>query len=107
VHGGFASTLLVICTAKSHAQDRFALCSPAEASRMCAQGGCGACTVMLSWYDEETRTIKHMSANACLAPVCGLDGYHVTTVEGIGGMKGGLHPVQQRVAAAHGSQCGV
>jgi xanthine dehydrogenase/oxidase len=30
----------------------------------------------------------------------------VTTVEGIGGMRQGLHPVQQRIAVLNGSQCG-
>ena len=30
----------------------------------------------------------------------------MTTVEGIGSVARGLHPVQERMAAAHGSQCG-
>ncbi len=68
---------------------------------------------------------RHVSLNACLAPLCALDRCHVVTVEGIGGMstgpssssssssssKGGastsqLHPVQQRISEMHGSQCG-
>lgn len=71
----------------------------------CGEGGCGACTVMLSYYDHTIGTPRHFSANACLTPLCALDGYHVTTVEGISGA-GGLHPVQQRIAELHGSQCG-
>ena len=71
----------------------------------CGEGGCGACTVMLSTHDAD-KVIRHISANACLTPVCALDGIAVTTVEGIGGMKQGLHPIQQRIASAHGSQCG-
>lgn len=71
----------------------------------CGEGGCGACTVMLSYYDQAFNTPRHFSANACLTPICALDGYHVTTVEGISGA-GGLHPVQQRIAELHGSQCG-
>lgn len=35
-----------------------------------------------------------------------MHGYAVTTVEGIGSTKTKLHPVQQRIAKAHGSQCG-
>jgi xanthine dehydrogenase/oxidase len=35
-----------------------------------------------------------------------LDGIAVTSIEGIGNMRTGLHPVQQRIAAMHGSQCG-
>lgn len=64
---------------------------------------------MLSWAaaDEQGQTkIHHINANACLTPACSLDGYQVTTVEGIGGLKQGMHPVQQRIATAHGSQCG-
>lgn len=64
---------------------------------------------MLSWasHEENGETkIHHINANACLTPVCSLDGYHVTTVEGIGGLRQGMHPVQQRIATAHGSQCG-
>ena len=72
----------------------------------CGEGGCGACTVMLSRYDAVLGKPRHYSANACLTPLCALDGYHVTTVEGIGSMRTGLHPVQQRIAELHGSQCG-
>jgi xanthine dehydrogenase/oxidase len=72
----------------------------------CGEGGCGACTVMISKFDHLTNSVKHLSSNACLTPICALDGYAVTTVEGIGGMRQGLHPVQKRVSSMHGSQCG-
>lgn len=72
----------------------------------CGEGGCGACTVMLSRYDKKSQRPVHLSANACLTPLCAMDGVAITTVEGIGGMRDGLHPVQKRVAALHGSQCG-
>jgi len=35
-----------------------------------------------------------------------MHGLAVTTVEGIGSTKTKLHPVQKRIAEAHGSQCG-
>lgn len=73
----------------------------------CGEGGCGACTVMLSKVvNRETNEIKHVAANACLTPVCAVHGMSVTTVEGIGSTKTKLHPVQERIAKAHGSQCG-
>lgn len=72
----------------------------------CGEGGCGACTVMLSKYDPLSKTVRHFSANACLAPLCAMHGLAVTTVEGIGSVKNGLHPVQERIAKSHGSQCG-
>uniref|UniRef100_A0A2I3GNR0 Xanthine dehydrogenase n=1 Tax=Nomascus leucogenys TaxID=61853 RepID=A0A2I3GNR0_NOMLE len=72
----------------------------------CGEGGCGACTVMLSKYDLLQNKIVHFSANACLAPICSLHHVAVTTVEGIGSTKTRLHPVQERIAKSHGSQCG-
>ncbi|XP_064394935.1 xanthine dehydrogenase/oxidase-like isoform X3 [Halichondria panicea] len=72
----------------------------------CGEGGCGACTVMLSWYQEGV--VTHTAVNACLAPLCSVDGMAVTTLEGIGSSRDLLHPVQERIAIAraHGSQCG-
>lgn len=49
---------------------------------------------------------SHYAVNACLAPVAALHGQAVTTVEGIGNVRDKLHPVQERIAKAHGSQCG-
>ncbi|KAF7207211.1 transcript variant X3, partial [Nothobranchius furzeri] len=72
----------------------------------CGGGGCGACTVMVSRYQPATKTIIHYSANSCLLPLCQLHGAAVTTVEGIGSSKTRIHPVQERIAKAHGSQCG-
>ncbi|XP_026157717.1 aldehyde oxidase 6 isoform X2 [Mastacembelus armatus] len=72
----------------------------------CGGGGCGACTVMVSRYQPANKTIIHYSANACLLPLCQLHGAAVTTVEGIGSTKTRIHPVQERIAKAHGSQCG-
>uniref|UniRef100_A0A3B4XUX8 Xanthine dehydrogenase/oxidase n=1 Tax=Seriola lalandi dorsalis TaxID=1841481 RepID=A0A3B4XUX8_SERLL len=49
---------------------------------------------------------SHYAVNACLAPLCSLHLVAVTTVEGIGSVARKLHPVQERIARAHGSQCG-
>ncbi|XP_020282076.1 xanthine dehydrogenase [Pseudomyrmex gracilis] len=72
----------------------------------CAEGGCGACTVMVSRFDRDSNKVVHMAVNACLTPVCAMHGLAVTTVEGIGSTRTKLHPVQERIAKAHGSQCG-
>ncbi|XP_049922243.1 xanthine dehydrogenase/oxidase [Epinephelus moara] len=72
----------------------------------CAEGGCGACTVMLSRYQTHTEQLLHHAINACLAPLCSLHLVAVTTVEGIGSVARKLHPVQERIARVHGSQCG-
>ncbi|KAF1911627.1 Molybdopterin-binding domain of aldehyde dehydrogenase-domain-containing protein [Ampelomyces quisqualis] len=73
----------------------------------CGEGGCGACTVVLQVPDHqsEKRRIKHLSVNACLFPLVGVDGKHVITVEGIGNVDR-PHPLQERIAKLHGSQCG-
>ncbi|EZF26342.1 xanthine dehydrogenase [Trichophyton rubrum D6] len=71
----------------------------------CAEGGCGACTVVVSYRNPTTKKIYHASVNACLAPLVSVDGKHVITVEGIGTSKN-PHPVQQRIAVGNGSQCG-
>ena len=71
----------------------------------CAEGGCGACTVVVSQYNSTTKKIYHASVNACLAPLVSVDGKHVITIEGIGNVKR-PHPTQERIAKSNGSQCG-
>eukprot|EP00889_Picochlorum_renovo_P000521 jgi/Picre1/27551/NNA_000518.t1 len=72
----------------------------------CGEGGCGACTVMVSRRNLYTGELEHRSINACLCPLYSVIGCHVVTVEGIGSTRKGLHPVQERIGKAHGSQCG-
>ncbi|TYG53820.1 hypothetical protein ES288_D09G139600v1 [Gossypium darwinii] len=72
----------------------------------CGEGGCGACTVMISHYDRKTKKCMHYAVNACLAPLYSVEGMHVITVEGLGNHKRGLHPIQESLARSHGSQCG-
>eukprot|EP01018_Ginkgo_biloba_P032807 Gb_23462 [translate_table: standard] len=72
----------------------------------CGEGGCGACTVMVSHYDPIKKRSIHQAVNACLAPVYSVEGMHVITVEGVGSRQHGLHPVQETLCTAHGSQCG-
>lgn len=50
----------------------------------CGQGGCGACTVILSSWNREAQEPEHRAINSCLHPVCSLGGLAVTTVEGTG-----------------------
>lgn len=47
----------------------------------CAEGGCGACTVMVS-HQAESKLV-HRSVNACLCPLYAVEGMHVVTVEGV------------------------
>ncbi|XP_061195293.1 xanthine dehydrogenase/oxidase-like [Saccostrea echinata] len=72
----------------------------------CSQGACGACTVMLSYYNHHQKKIIHYSGNACLTLLCSLHGMSVTTVEGVGSTRNGLHPIQRNMMENHGIQCG-
>nr|AOE43256.1 xanthine dehydrogenase [Rostrostelium ellipticum] len=72
----------------------------------CGEGGCGACTVMLSSYIAAEERIVHRAVNACLFPLCAVADCAVTTIEGLGNVNDGLHPVQQRLSDQNGSQCG-
>lgn len=72
----------------------------------CGEGGCGACTVMVSYFDQNLKKCMHYAVNACLAPLYSVEGMHVITVEGVGNHRHGLHPVQESLAQSHGSQCG-
>jgi len=67
----------------------------------CAEGDCGACTVVLERPDGRRQPI-----NACIALLGQLDGLAVRTVEGLRGPDGGPHPVQQAMAEADATQCG-
>jgi len=70
----------------------------------CAEGECGACAVLVATPGDDGGT-AWTAVNSCLVPVYALDGQEVVTAEGLGGVDG-LHPVQQKLAEAGGSQCG-
>lgn len=71
----------------------------------CAEGDCGACTVVLSEPDGEGG-LKHRAVNSCIQFVSVLHGRQLTTVEDLKAADGSLHPVQQALVDYHGSQCG-
>ncbi|CAL4927748.1 unnamed protein product [Urochloa decumbens] len=59
-----------------------------------------------SSYDPATDEVTEFSASSCLTLLHSVDRCSVTTSEGIGSTKDGYHPVQQRLAGFHASQCG-
>jgi xanthine dehydrogenase small subunit len=70
----------------------------------CAEGDCGACTVLVGKL--AAGRLVYESVNACIRFLGSLDGTHVVTVEHLAGQDGSLHPVQQALVDFHGSQCG-
>ncbi len=71
----------------------------------CAEGDCGACTVVLAEPDGEGG-LRHRAVNSCIQFVSVMHGRQVTTVEHVKAGDGTLHPVQQALVEKHGSQCG-
>ncbi len=71
----------------------------------CAEGDCGACTVLLGRLDAQG-ALQYRSANACIVLMGMIDGCHIVTVEHLSPRNGPLHPVQQAMVDQHGSQCG-
>ncbi|EWY41942.1 FAD-binding molybdopterin dehydrogenase [Skermanella stibiiresistens SB22] len=70
----------------------------------CAEGDCGACTVVVGRLDGDV--VRYEAVNACIRFVATLDGCQVLTVEHLREPDGALHPVQQAMVDCHGSQCG-
>ncbi|TIQ33220.1 MAG: xanthine dehydrogenase small subunit [Mesorhizobium sp.] len=70
----------------------------------CAEGDCGACTVLVGKLSAEG--LVYESVNACIRFMGSLDGTHVVTIEHLRGNGEKLHPVQQAMVDFHGSQCG-
>ncbi|WP_156639684.1 xanthine dehydrogenase small subunit [Bosea sp. PAMC 26642] len=70
----------------------------------CAEGDCGACTVVVGRLDRGR--LRYEAINACIRFLPTLDGCHLLTVEHLKGADGALHPVQQALVDCHGSQCG-
>ena len=77
----------------------------------CAEGDCGACSVVLGELDGENG-LSYRAVNACIQFVPTLHGKQLITVEDLkpkmrdGSDAKALHPVQQAMVDCHGSQCG-
>lgn len=66
----------------------------------CAEGDCGACTILISQQDEK----GYMAANSCITVMGQIAGSSVVTVEGLSLDE--THPIQKTMAANGSSQCG-
>jgi xanthine dehydrogenase large subunit len=70
----------------------------------CAEGDCGACTVVLVDTDASGNH-QYRAINSCLVPLPLIAGRKIVSVEGVAAAAQ-LHPVQQAMVNRHGSQCG-
>ncbi len=73
----------------------------------CAEGDCGACTVVVGESDPDTGAWRQKTVNACIQFLPTLDGKALITVEDLQPAGSDeLHPCQQAMVDCHGSQCG-
>jgi xanthine dehydrogenase small subunit len=70
----------------------------------CAEGDCGACTVVLG--EVENGETRYRAVNACIQFVPTLDGKQLLTIEHLKSADDEAHPVQRAMVDNHGSQCG-
>ena len=70
----------------------------------CAEGGCGACTVVVGELNKNN--IEYKAVNACISFLPFLNGKQLLVVENLISKEGKLHPVQEAMVKYHGSQCG-
>jgi xanthine dehydrogenase small subunit len=68
----------------------------------CAEGDCGACTVVLGELSADGGAVGYQAINSCIRFLPTLDGKELVTVESLGG----AHPVQRAMVDCHASQCG-
>jgi xanthine dehydrogenase small subunit len=72
----------------------------------CAEGDCGACTVVVAEVDRDNGRTELRTINSCIQFLPTIDGKELITVEGLQGADKSLHPVQAAMVENHGSQCG-
>jgi xanthine dehydrogenase small subunit len=72
----------------------------------CAEGDCGACTVVLGELSADRLGIAYRAVNSCIRFLPTLDGKELITVESLRQPAGAAHPVQQSMIEQHASQCG-
>jgi xanthine dehydrogenase small subunit len=72
----------------------------------CAEGDCGACTVVLGELDADGSRVNYRAVNSCIRFLPSIDGQELVTVESLQETDGSLHPVQRAMVDQHASQCG-
>ncbi|MCB9094697.1 MAG: FAD binding domain-containing protein [Halobacteriovoraceae bacterium] len=71
---------------------------------VCAEGDCGACTVLAARYRGSDK-LEYLPINSCITYPYLLDCCHIITVEGLGS-RDEPHEIQEAMAKGNGAQCG-
>jgi len=80
-----------------------------EVKEGCAEGDCGACTVVIAAPDAYGKALEYKAVNACLLFLPAIDGKLLITSRGLSPettFSDELHPVQKAIVLEHASQCG-
>lgn len=101
---GLAPTTTVLQWLREHAH-----CTGTKEG--CAEGDCGACTVVVAERDAATGELKRRTVNSCIQFLPTIDGQALFTVEDVTALgrqaaPDALHPCQEALVSCHGSQCG-
>jgi xanthine dehydrogenase small subunit len=72
----------------------------------CAEGDCGACTVVVAEVNRDGDDLSLKAINSCIQFLPTIDGKELITVESLAAAGADLHPVQRAMVENHGSQCG-
>src|SRR5271154_564138 len=70
----------------------------------CAEGDCGACTVVVGELCGER--IEYKAVNSCIRFLPTIDGKEIVTVESLAPGGRPAHPAQQAIVDCNASQCG-
>ncbi|GFO39138.1 indole-3-acetaldehyde oxidase [Plakobranchus ocellatus] len=73
---------------------------------MCKEGGCGCCAITVTLVAPDSDKLQTLSVQSCVTPLYSVDGWQISTIEGIGSQRKGYHPIQERIAKFNGTQCG-
>ena len=72
---------------------------------VCAEGDCGACTVLFANQFDDSGKLVFKAVNACILPIYLIDGAQIITVEGLK-KEDELSIVQKSMVDNNGAQCG-
>jgi xanthine dehydrogenase/oxidase len=79
----------------------------AGTKEVCSEGGCGACTVILSHWDEGKKRPVHRSSASCLIPLASVHRKNITTIEALSDLtENEVHPICEAFRELGATQCG-
>ena len=79
----------------------------AGTKEVCSEGGCGACTVIVSHWNNRKKRPVHRSTASCLTPLASVHKKNITTVEGLSDLtENEVHPICEAFRELGATQCG-